>query len=143
MAILGDAPYVEMHEHAAKSFGQGPTFMEKFGMDQFAEHRKINMYYPFVSRQDWEVGSWLLRSGLSMAGIDSFLSLELVRASFYVLSTYQLDTDWDKGTTYAAIIQNRKTAMGSSRNAPGRSSMDMQALENNSPNQKTGEAILP
>ena len=112
-------------------------------MDQFAEHRKINMYYPFASRQDWEVGSLLLRSGLSMAGIDSFLSLELVRASFYVLSTYQLDTDWDKGTTYAAIIQNRETATGPSRNAPGRSSMDMQALENNSPNQKTGEAILP
>ncbi|KAG1817873.1 hypothetical protein DFJ58DRAFT_888393 [Suillus subalutaceus] len=33
---------------------------------------------PISSRKDWEVGSWLLRSGLSMGKIDSFLSLEML-----------------------------------------------------------------
>jgi len=28
-----------------------------------------NLYYPFASKQDWEMASWLLRSGLSMAAV--------------------------------------------------------------------------
>ncbi|KAG1745011.1 uncharacterized protein EDB91DRAFT_1005158, partial [Suillus paluster] len=34
-------------------------------------------YYPFSSQKDWEVGSWLLCSGLSMGKIDSFLLLKM------------------------------------------------------------------
>ncbi|KAG2060015.1 hypothetical protein BDR06DRAFT_842001, partial [Suillus hirtellus] len=35
--------------------------------------------YPFSCKQDWEIASWLLHSGLSMGKIDSFLSLKMVR----------------------------------------------------------------
>ncbi|KAG1739730.1 hypothetical protein EDB19DRAFT_1574914, partial [Suillus lakei] len=35
--------------------------------------------YPFSSWKDWEVGSWLLRSGLSMGKIYSFLSLKMIK----------------------------------------------------------------
>ncbi|KAG2125350.1 hypothetical protein DEU56DRAFT_721776, partial [Suillus clintonianus] len=35
--------------------------------------------YPFSSRRDWQVAAWLLRSGLSMGKIDSFLSLEMIK----------------------------------------------------------------
>jgi hypothetical protein len=52
--------------------------MDRFDADQHAELRKANIFYPFASRQDWEVASWLLRSDISMAAIDDFLSLELV-----------------------------------------------------------------
>ncbi|KAG1803416.1 uncharacterized protein BJ212DRAFT_1246796, partial [Suillus subaureus] len=38
--------------------------------------------YPFSSWKDWEVGLWLLCSGLSMGKIDSFLSLEMVSNKF-------------------------------------------------------------
>ncbi|KAG1902223.1 uncharacterized protein F5891DRAFT_894998, partial [Suillus fuscotomentosus] len=37
-------------------------------------------YYPFSGRKEWEVASWLLHSGLSMGKIDSFLSLEMIKA---------------------------------------------------------------
>lgn len=69
---------------AGATLGRGQTFMDWFNTDQFSEARVENLYYPFVSRQDWEVGSWLLRSGLSMAAIDEFLSLEIVRLISYI-----------------------------------------------------------
>ncbi|KAG2116154.1 hypothetical protein DEU56DRAFT_713054, partial [Suillus clintonianus] len=40
---------------------------------------------PFSSRRDWQVAAWLLRSGLSMGKIDSFLSLEMVSAYISLL----------------------------------------------------------
>ncbi|KAG2156564.1 uncharacterized protein EDB93DRAFT_1056450, partial [Suillus bovinus] len=39
-----------------------------------------NHYYPFSGRKDWEVASWLLCSRLSMAKINSFLSLEMIKS---------------------------------------------------------------
>ncbi|KAG2128731.1 hypothetical protein DEU56DRAFT_700535, partial [Suillus clintonianus] len=49
--------------------------------DKNSVHRVNNPYYPFSGWKDWEVASWLLRSGLSMGKIDSFLSLEMVSIS--------------------------------------------------------------
>ncbi|KIM69832.1 hypothetical protein SCLCIDRAFT_102953, partial [Scleroderma citrinum Foug A] len=50
-----------------------------FANDPHATHWKNNLYYPFASRADWQLVSWLLCSHLSMAAIDKFLSLELVQ----------------------------------------------------------------
>ncbi|KAG2341512.1 hypothetical protein BDR05DRAFT_834156, partial [Suillus weaverae] len=36
--------------------------------------------YPFASFQDWELASFLLPSTLSMAAIDRFLGIELIKA---------------------------------------------------------------
>ncbi|KAG2752786.1 hypothetical protein P692DRAFT_20723352 [Suillus brevipes Sb2] len=49
-------------------------------MDPYTVYHKDNLYYPFASRQDWELGSFLLCSSLSMAALDEFLGLELVKA---------------------------------------------------------------
>ncbi|KAG1765166.1 hypothetical protein EV702DRAFT_981697 [Suillus placidus] len=46
-------------------------------MDAYAAHHKENIYYPFASLQDWELGSFLFCSLLSMAAINQFLGLEL------------------------------------------------------------------
>ncbi|KAG1744791.1 hypothetical protein EDB19DRAFT_1591983, partial [Suillus lakei] len=35
--------------------------------------------YPFASKEEWEIGDFLLRSPLSMAAIDVFLKLPLVQ----------------------------------------------------------------
>ena len=70
---------IEYFPHAARVYDGGLTFMDQFETDPFSALRKTNLYYPFTSRQDWELGSWLLRSGLSLVAIDKFLSLELVR----------------------------------------------------------------
>ena len=69
---------IEYYPGASSTYGQGTTFMSEFFTDKYAHLRHENIFYPFASQEDWQLGSWLLRSGLSMAAIDSFLSLELV-----------------------------------------------------------------
>ncbi|KAG2132153.1 uncharacterized protein EDB93DRAFT_1243059 [Suillus bovinus] len=81
-----EKPYVERFRNAAKVYRCGQTFQDRFNMDPYTAYRKDNLYYPFASRQDWELGSFLLCSPLSMAAIDEFLGLEIVKAislSFY------------------------------------------------------------
>ena len=75
---VDSGPFIEEYVGAAKEYGRGTTFMEKFDCDQYVEERKMNLYYPFASRDEWELAAFLLRSDLSMASIDSFLSLKLV-----------------------------------------------------------------
>ncbi|KAG2046224.1 hypothetical protein BDR06DRAFT_985663 [Suillus hirtellus] len=64
---------------AAKTYGMGYTFLSLFNTNENSVYRKTNLYYPFSCKQDWEIASWLLRSGLSMGKIDSFLSLKMIR----------------------------------------------------------------
>lgn len=52
--------------------------METFHTDRFSERRSENIYYPFASREEWELGAFLTRADLSMSVIDEFLSLGLV-----------------------------------------------------------------
>ena len=77
--ILGS---VDEFPSAAKVFpGERQTFLGAFDGDTFSNERQYNPYYPFASRPDWEFGLWLTRSGLSLAAMDSLLSLELVGPS--------------------------------------------------------------
>ena len=52
--------------------------MDEFDRDQYAGEWRENLYYLFASKDEWEVVAFLLRSDLSMASIDSLLSLNLV-----------------------------------------------------------------
>lgn len=84
--VAGDALEIEAHdffEGAGRIYGQGKSFMEVFDSDRFAEVRKDNLFYPFCNRGEWEVGQWLLGSGLSMAAIDKFLSLRMVGLGYF------------------------------------------------------------
>ncbi|KIJ63226.1 hypothetical protein HYDPIDRAFT_66475, partial [Hydnomerulius pinastri MD-312] len=60
-------------------YGEGMTFMGLFDSDQFAEERKTNLFYPFAGKEDWQIGHYLLASGLSMATIDKLLSLDWIK----------------------------------------------------------------
>ncbi|KAG9312843.1 hypothetical protein JVU11DRAFT_6272 [Chiua virens] len=70
----------ECFDGAAELFRHGNTFMDKFDRDKFANAHKMNLFYPFMSRKEWELALWLLRSGLSMRAIDTVLSLPIVCA---------------------------------------------------------------
>ena len=70
--------HVKYFPGASQSYPGGRTFMDQFFSDKHSELRKENLYYLFVSQEDWQLVSWLLCSRLSMAAIDSFLSLDLV-----------------------------------------------------------------
>jgi hypothetical protein len=72
----------DIFEGAARLLGLGKTFMDRFNADPYSNIRKDNIYYPFTSRDEWELASFLLRSGMSMATIDEFLGLRLVSCFF-------------------------------------------------------------
>lgn len=63
---------------AAKTYSRTKTFMDRFNDDQYSGFRTTNVYYPFAGKSEWELGSFLLSSGLSMKKIDNFLWLNIV-----------------------------------------------------------------
>jgi hypothetical protein len=64
---------------AGYMYGRSDGFMGWFHNDAQAAERTSNHYYPFQSKGEWELASFLSQSGLSMKRIDEFLSLNLVR----------------------------------------------------------------
>jgi hypothetical protein len=75
---ISNPPFFETYPGAAKAFGLGKTLMDIFDMDRHAGKRMELLYYPFASKTEWGLASFLLRSDLSMNSIDKFLKLELV-----------------------------------------------------------------
>ncbi|KAG1870221.1 hypothetical protein DFJ58DRAFT_723118 [Suillus subalutaceus] len=70
---------VEFYDGAGKTWGVGKTFMDQFNEDEYAAEREQNQYFPFASKPDWEMASYILRSDLSMAEIDKYLNLEFTK----------------------------------------------------------------
>ena len=56
--------------------------MGDFWANQYTEQRCENVYYSWMSKQEWAFASWLLCSHLSMVAIDSLLLLDIVRNNF-------------------------------------------------------------
>jgi hypothetical protein len=75
---------------AAHEWGTGKTFMGNFDLDDFADQRKKNLYYPFASKEDWEIAAFLLCSGMSMVLIVDFLKLQIVSTSLFSLKIHYL-----------------------------------------------------
>jgi hypothetical protein len=69
---------IKKHPTSGSVYGCGETLMDQCDKDKFTERRKARLYYPFASRDEWELASFLLRSRLSMAAVDCFMKLELV-----------------------------------------------------------------
>lgn len=63
---------------AGHVFDNSGGFMEGFHADEFSEERSQNIFYPFSSKGEWQLASFLSRTGLSMRFVDEFLSLDLV-----------------------------------------------------------------
>ncbi|KIK45260.1 hypothetical protein CY34DRAFT_22595 [Suillus luteus UH-Slu-Lm8-n1] len=70
----------ERYEGAGMCYSEdGQTFLDLFDADEFAEYRNENLFYPFTSKEEWEIADFLLHSPLSMAAIDMFLKLPLIQ----------------------------------------------------------------
>ncbi|KAG1724567.1 uncharacterized protein EDB91DRAFT_1255159 [Suillus paluster] len=79
-SLTGNLPPTneEWYEGAARCYSQeGITFLDLFDTDKHAEYRKENLFYPFTSREEWEVADFLLCSALGMAAINTFLQLSM------------------------------------------------------------------
>ena len=129
---------VEYFPHAARVYDGGLTFMDQFDTDTFNAQRKANLYYPFASRQDWELGSWLLRSGLSLVAIDIFLSLELVRQSRRYLS----NSNRHSGQQSPPFLQNCKGASWTRRIVTIGSTLAVDGNSHFVPHQVAGGLVL-
>ena len=78
-------------------YGRSGGYMGTFYNDKYANEHNSNPYFPFQSKGEWELASFLSGSGLSMKHIDEFLSLSIVRICFYqiypgVLITAQISS---------------------------------------------------
>ena len=85
-----DGVFVEEYEGAAKEYGTGTTFMDEFDRDQFAGERINNLYYPFASRNEWELASFQgARSGNAKSGT---WYIQPRKNSLYLLQSTQMPT---------------------------------------------------
>ena len=93
---------------AGKIYGHMKTFVDRFNDDKHASYWTQNPYYPFADQEEWELGSFLLGSGLSIQKVDEFLKLKLVSHLYHPFpSLADLFSDQDywshiplsKGTT--------------------------------------------
>ncbi|KAG1889009.1 uncharacterized protein F5891DRAFT_1198886 [Suillus fuscotomentosus] len=78
------AEFTDYFPGTAKTYGMDYTFLSLFNTDENRVYCKTNMYYLFSCKQEWEIASWLLGSGLSMGKIDLFLSVEMVRLGTFL-----------------------------------------------------------
>ena len=51
---------------AGMTYGRTTSFMERFDADKYSHLRTHNIYYPFAGKDNWDLGSFLHSSGLSM-----------------------------------------------------------------------------
>ncbi|KAG6913043.1 hypothetical protein DXG01_010079, partial [Tephrocybe rancida] len=58
--------FLEKHPMPSKTYGKGKTMLDEFYADNYAEERTEMLYYPFVTRSEWQLGAFLiLNIGLS------------------------------------------------------------------------------
>jgi hypothetical protein len=73
----------EQYEDAGTCYSQDDLmFLDLFDMDEYAAYRKDNLFYPFASKEEWEITDFLLHSPLSMAATNEFLAFPIVSALY-------------------------------------------------------------
>lgn len=70
---------VEEFPGAGETYGRGKTFMQTFDEDEHNAERTTNIYFPFSSGDEWQLASFLMRSGMTTTLVNEFLKLNLVR----------------------------------------------------------------
>lgn len=67
------------HPHCPISRPGGHNLLETMDLDQHADNRKTNLFYPFADKMDWEVARFIHDTSLTQQQIDRFLKLDYVR----------------------------------------------------------------
>lgn len=133
---------VEYHPNVCQTFPGGSTFMDNFFADKYGSLRWKTLFYPFASQADWQLGSWLLRSGLSMAAIDGFLSLDLVGTHSFTYASQLIRVDFGADKDTRDFVPVRKAATLTSRDATIRTSLEMSPAASVCCNEARRELVL-
>ena len=87
------------------------TVFEELRDSKSSKHE--DSFAPFANREEWELASFLMRSGLSQEQIDDYLTLPIVRYCFTSLScarTAELGTNLPVSIPRLAIRHPRRIA---------------------------------
>lgn len=68
----------EYHSNGGTKHGKGKDIFHQIGGD---ENRRNNPYFPFSSKSEYQLGSWLSRLKVPMKEVDKFLRLEYVSST--------------------------------------------------------------
>ncbi|KAJ6631893.1 hypothetical protein B0H10DRAFT_1937642 [Mycena sp. CBHHK59/15] len=72
---------------AAQTYGTGQTFMDNFRADKYAAEQANNLYYPFISYQEWEMASFIIQTNMTINTTNEFLKLQLTQKMNLSFST--------------------------------------------------------
>jgi len=71
--------FTEYFEGAARTFGKGRDVLTRMvDADLYKEERRVNSYYPFSSKAEWDVASWLASGDIPLTKQDTFFDLDYV-----------------------------------------------------------------
>lgn len=81
---LPESAQVFFHPRVMVDKPGGKNLLQEIDSDlRLKQFRRIRPYYPFASKAEWELGSWLCNGSLSQNDIDSFLKLDYVRPLYF------------------------------------------------------------
>lgn len=121
---------------------KGEKLFGRFQQHSYAAERQTNLYYPFASKEEWELTLFLLLSSLSMANITKCLSLRLVCSFEHLQSpAFELIMDY-LGAATSALLQICQGPSLMGRNASEGSLMEVQAMGHSSTDQMTSGVVL-
>ncbi|KAG9310720.1 hypothetical protein JVU11DRAFT_9321 [Chiua virens] len=69
-----DSRSAQYHPTSGHTYGPGKNTLQRLQDDVYNENRKINMYWPFPSRDDWSLGKFLVEN-FTQTQINAFLQL--------------------------------------------------------------------
>ena len=114
----GPMHYEGIHPNHPSIFGLGPGFMDAFNSDPSAEKRGANIYYPFSSKEEWGLASWLLCSGLSMRAINDFLALPIMSLEVHITASPLMQKKVRQLSLSFATAKTLRTRMDNIPTAP-------------------------
>lgn len=84
--LWATSPIIDKFLGSAREYGKGRHTLEELDtMDMYPKERAECVYYPFKNEEDFELGAWLLESGVSMSRIDSLLKRPSVRSQVLLI----------------------------------------------------------
>ena len=93
-----------------------------------AQARRVNVYHPFHSKEDWDLAKWLTDTGLPQASIDKFLKLE--RVSAFPLATQSAYINNLTDTTGSPVLLLRSGSTTAHRTLAPNSCLAAHNLDN-------------
>lgn len=77
--------YKLYHTNQSRGLAGGRNTLQAIAEDdkESEKHRESNLYYPFHTRDEWQIANWMTSSGLSQSQINSFLHLDAVSLGCY------------------------------------------------------------